>query len=278
MSHTYDYVLIGAITADITPQGRKLGGTPSFAAKTAHAFDQRVGLLTSAGQAEPLLTELNPFAHIHTVSSTSTTTFTNIYTPSGRVQHVRDVSAPIRHEDYEKQPLRAPLVHIAPMAGEVEPSIIHEFADATTLLTPQGWMRQWNEAGRVSFKRWFEPEIVKAADIIVFSEEDIQEAPELEAEFARITRNLIVTRGEKGGTVYRNGRASTYAALPVTVTEPTGAGDIFAAAVLCSLPRLNHQLDQAVRVAAQLAAHSVTRTGIDSTPTKEEIQEAFENL
>ena len=54
-----DYLLIGHMTADLTPEGkRRLGGTVSYAARTAHAFGLRVRLLSSAAQGEPLLDEL----------------------------------------------------------------------------------------------------------------------------------------------------------------------------------------------------------------------------
>jgi sugar/nucleoside kinase (ribokinase family) len=53
--------------------------------------------------------------------------------------------------------------------------------------------------------------------------------------------------------------------------EATGAGDIFAAAYLF---RYQATLDpwEAARFATNLAAYSVTRSGLDSIPTREEIQ------
>jgi sugar/nucleoside kinase (ribokinase family) len=56
--------------------------------------------------------------------------------------------------------------------------------------------------------------------------------------------------------------------------DPTGAGDIFAAAFFF---RLYNTRDpwEAARFATQLAAISVTRSGLQSIPTQEEIQDSM---
>ncbi len=42
-----DYLIIGHITQDITPNGLVLGGTASYAGLTARSFGIRVGIVTS---------------------------------------------------------------------------------------------------------------------------------------------------------------------------------------------------------------------------------------
>jgi sugar/nucleoside kinase (ribokinase family) len=54
--------------------------------------------------------------------------------------------------------------------------------------------------------------------------------------------------------------------------DPTGAGDIFAAAFFVRL-YLTRDPWESARFANQIAATSVTRGGLDGVPTQEEVQE-----
>jgi 1D-myo-inositol 3-kinase len=272
---THEYLLIGHATADLTPNGRMLGGTVSYAARVVKAFGMRVGILTSAAPDEALLSELRPYAdELRVLPTDSISTFENIYTPSGRIQYLRAVAAPITATDIPAEWLTASLVHLAPLTDEVDPQIAHRFADSTVLLTLQGWLRRWDADGRVHFKRWFDPAVLKDIDIVVFSEEDIVEAPELEQEFAGAVEHLFVTRAEKGGTYYHWGKPITYTTPQVELVHPTGAGDVFAAGLLCALYRLG-SMEAAIPVAAHVAALSVTRVGLDSAPGADEVQAAL---
>jgi hypothetical protein len=49
-----DYLLIGHVAVDLTPQGKQLCGTVSYAALAAKAMGLRVGIVTSAGEDAPL--------------------------------------------------------------------------------------------------------------------------------------------------------------------------------------------------------------------------------
>jgi sugar/nucleoside kinase (ribokinase family) len=275
MPQPVDYLLIGHATADLTPQGRLLGGTVSYASRTVHAFGLRVGVLTSAAADEPLLAELRPYAELKVKSANSTSTFENIYGPTGRKQYIRGVAAKINAEDIPQKWLAAPLVHLAPLTDEVDPQIARHFPNATVMLTLQGWLRRWGNDGLVRFKRWHDAAILEHIPIVVFSEEDIVEAPELEQEFAKTTRHLFVTRAEKGGTYYFQGEPIQYTTPQVEALYPTGAGDVFAASLLAALHVLDDRTPDAVQVAAHIAANSVTRVGLTGAPTAVEVQEAL---
>jgi hypothetical protein len=276
MSFVPDYLLIGHATADLTPTGRMLGGTVSYAARVIHSFGLTVGVVTSAAQNEPLLGQLKPYVTAMVVlPAQSISTFENIYEPSGRIQYLRAVAAKISVADIPTPWLAAPLVHLAPLTDEVDPQIAHQFPDALVMLTLQGWLRRWDADGRVHFKRWFDPVVLNDIDIVVFSEEDIVESPELEQEFAGAVEHLFVTRAERGGTYYHRGMASEFPTLPVQLVHPTGAGDVFAASLLCALRVCNNNMQIATRIAAHLAAISVTRVGLESAPSPEEVQLAL---
>lgn len=275
MSGSIDYLLIGHLTADLTAEGRFLGGTVSYAARTAHAFGLRVGILTSAAVDEPLLAELAPYAEVRSIPAAVTSTFENIYSDTGRTQYVRGVAERLTAAHVPDDWREAPLVHLAPLTDEVDPQIAHLFPDAQVLLTLQGWLRRWDADGRVRFKRWFDRDVLKSIDIVVYSIDDIAEAPEMEADFAAAVRDLIVTKAERGGTYFHRGEPVDYETLQVDVVNPTGAGDIFAAAVLAGQHILGGDMLDAIQVAARLGAISVTRWALDGTPTPDEVKAAL---
>jgi sugar/nucleoside kinase (ribokinase family) len=166
------------------------------------------------------------------------------------------------------------MVHLAPLTDEVDPQIASHFQNSTVMLTLQGWLRWWDADGRVRFKRWFDAAVLEHIDIVVFSEEDIVEAPDLEYEFAQAVPYLFVTQAERGGTYYDHGQPTHYDTPQVKQVHPTGAGDIFAAGLLAGLHVLNDDMAAAIHLAARLAATSVTRVGLASAPTAEEVQQA----
>lgn len=271
-----DFLLIGHFTADLTPNGRIAGGTVSYAVRTAAAFGLRVAVLTSSAVNEPLLAELTPYAEVVSIPAEQTTTYENIYSPAGRVQYVRGVAAPITAADIPDSFRKARLVHYAPIAGELNPDLADAFPDAWKVLTLQGWLRRWDDDGRVHFRRFDHPEAIRAIGTVVFSEEDIVEAPDMEQEYSHLADHLIVTRAERGGTYYQGGIPETYDTPEVTLVNQTGAGDIFASSLLASMPSLNYDFRKALKVGAYLAAISVTRVGLASAPSLEEVEVAVE--
>lgn len=270
-----DYLLIGHMTADLTPQGRTVGGTVSYAIRTVHAFGLRAGLVTSALPTEPLLNDLAPFGQIVVVPGSNTTTFENLYTDHGRVQYIRGVAAEITTADIPPAWRTAPLVHFAPIAGEADdPALLDLFPDSTIMATLQGWLRRWDDDGRVYFRRWNRAETLRRLNILVFSEEDIAEAPELIDELAPQTHSLFFTQAERGGIHFEYGVPTRYETPFREVVNPTGAGDVFASSLLCAL-YVTGSIRTATRVAAELAAESVTRFAIDGTPTAAEVRAAL---
>lgn len=272
-----DYLLIGHVTADLTPQGRVAGGTVSYAVRTAHAFGLRVAVVTSTLPDDPVLDEIRPYAHeLIVLPAAETTTYENLYTDEGRVQYVRGVAAPIEPGDIPEHFRQAKLVHLAPIAGEINPSVAALFApEATVLLTLQGWLRRWGADGRVHFRHWFDPAALQHMDVVVFSEEDILESPQMEQEFHGAVEHLFVTRAEKGGTHYHWGTPRPFSTPSVQVVSPTGAGDVFATSLLASLHPLAQDFEKATQVASSLAANAVTRIGLMSAPTPAEVAAAL---
>ncbi|MCU0497373.1 MAG: PfkB family carbohydrate kinase [Anaerolineae bacterium] len=269
-----DYLLIGHLTADLHAQARVAGGTVAYAARTAWAFGLRVGVVTSAKSDEPLLAALTPYAEVIVIPSDHTTTFENRYTPTGREQMIHAIATRITPDAIPQKWRSAPLVHLAPIADEVDLGCAGLFADSRVTATLQGWLRRWDATGRVGFKRFEDTHRLRSLDLGVLSAEDIRQAPELRQVLIDQVRCLCITEAEQGGVYYQEGRSSRYAALPVTVVDPTGAGDIFATSLFAAFRRTN-DFAQSAQIAAQLAAISVTRVGLDSAPTPIEVAACF---
>ena len=271
-----DYLLIGHIAHDVTPQGPRLGGTVSYGAYTAAAFGLRVGILTSAQPDEPLLRDLPPNVRVLSIPAERTTTFDNQYTSSGRTQYLYDRALTLTPEMLPDAWRAARLVHLGPIAYEVAPEFVTAFGHNRICITPQGFMRQREPDGLVTTIPWQEaPDVLPHARLTVLSEEDIRHDPGLETVFAGLAPLLVVTRAAHGGTFYMQGAQRSYTAYPAQQIDPTGAGDVFAAALHIALDRLDN-IDRALTVATYLAGQSVTRVGFASAPTTDEVSHAWQ--
>jgi sugar/nucleoside kinase (ribokinase family) len=272
---TPDYLLIGHISHDVTPDGPRLGGTVSYASFTAVAFGLRVAILTSSAPGEPLLRTLPPQAMVVRVPSEHTTTFENRYHGNVRTQYLYHRAATLFPDDVPLAWRQARLIHLGPIAYEVDSALAGAFNGHPICVTPQGWMRLREPDGRVRAIPWDDAaRVLPQTRLTVLSEEDIHHDPGLEAVFAQLSPILVVTRAERGGTIYENGVRREFTTTPIQPVDPTGAGDVFATVLHIALDRLG-DLDRAIYVAARLAGQSVRRVGFAGAPTPEEVAEVL---
>jgi len=265
-----DYLVIGHVTRDRLSDGRyTLGGTATYAARTARALGCRVGVLTSAAD-DLNLSQAFEGISLSCVPSPVTTTFENRYTPSGRQQTIESVATRLSGSMLPPDWRRATIIHLGPVAQEVAPALADQLSPAFLGVTPQGWMRRWDEQGRVYPTAWENGKaLLRRADAVVLSEEDVGGDERLLADWAMQAKVLVVTRGARGCTVYAGGVRTDLSAWSVVEVDSTGAGDIFAAVFFALLQR-DRDPWEAARRANCVAALSVTRRGVDSTPSVEE--------
>ncbi len=95
-----------------------------------------------------------PGVAIHNVPAPQTTIFENVYTPTGRVQTIHAVAAPLTAAAVPTALARAPIVFLGPIANEVDPQLTDLFSNSIVGIGPQGWMRRWDENGRVYQVDW----------------------------------------------------------------------------------------------------------------------------
>ncbi len=265
-----DYLIIGHITQDVVLDGFVPGGTASYSSLTARSFGLRVGILTSYAQ-DVILPDLHDIQIVSTISEKSTV-FENKYSVDGRHQKIHS-RAEILHPNQIPQTWTSPrIVHLGPIADEVDPLFFKSFPNSFLGVTPQGWYRSWDEQGTVSFNNWIESNhYLQYADAVVLSIEDLQFDEGLIADLVYRIRVLVITEGSWGARVYWNGDVRNFKAPEKEEVDATGAGDIFSTAFFIRMSQTKDPWASA-RFATHIAAHSVTRRAMDSPPTDLEIQ------
>jgi sugar/nucleoside kinase (ribokinase family) len=267
-----DYLLIGHITCDLIPNGTMAGGTVTYSGHIAEALGYHTAVLTSSAPDYDGLSALDGLEFIN-IPSAATTTFENVYTENGRVQTLHEVAASITMSHLPEAWQAPKIVHLAPLTNEVDPSFVHQFKNSLIGMTPQGWLRGWDDNGRVYPKVWSAAqEILPLADVVILSMEDLINN-EMLWQYWEWSKLLVLTGGPKGCIVMQGDTAVRIPSPPVTEIDATGAGDTFATAYLIRYHQTGDPLD-AARFANHLAAQSVTCVGI--TAVIEKIKQTME--
>jgi sugar/nucleoside kinase (ribokinase family) len=268
-----DYVVVGHLSLDLTIQGLHLGGTAAYAALTARSLGLRVGVVTSTAGNIPL----KALSGCETVilPSPESTVFENIYTPTERIQHLLGRAADISLQAIPQAWRRASILHLGPIAAEVDPCLPDDITPGLIGLTLQGWLRRWDDHGRVRVRAWeYGEQPLRQAGAVILSLEDVAGDEDQIEYLASICPILAVTEGAAGARLYWNGDLRRFSAPAVTELDATGAGDIFAAAFFVRL-QATHDPWEAARFATRLASISVTRLGLAGVPTPEEVQSSL---
>ncbi len=264
----FDYVAIGHISEDVGENGKSLGGAVSFSGLTAHALGCKTAVITSAAADYNFETAL-PGLTVHHIPAGETTTFENVYTTAGRQQTLHALAARLTVANLPSGWERAAIAHFAPIADEVDVELVKQFSGAQICLTPQGWMRGWDENGRVSPINWQAArDILPLAAAVITSEEDVPTRDTITL-YKKYARLLVLTQGENGCTVFMDGEERHFS--PPSVhgkLETTGAGDIFAAAFFVRLHQTDGNPWEAARFANQMASRSVMAHGIEEKITR----------
>lgn len=267
---TIDYLVIGHLTCDLAPAGPRLGGTAAYAGLTARALGLRVGIVTSWQEDLPA-PQLENIPVVN-LPSEHTTTFEFTSTPDGRRLKLLHLADNLDLHMIPDAWRNAAIVHLGPVAQEVEPNLVRHFSSSFIGLTPQGWLRNWDNHGLIRPAEWPEGSFVlNQAGAAVISVEDVAGDERRIEEMATYSPVLAVTEEARGARLFWHGDVRRFLAPRTKQVDPTGAGDIFAAAFFTRLYSTRDPWESA-RFANHLAAASVTRRGLDGIPTAEEVQ------
>lgn len=272
----FDYLLIGHVSTDLTPDGPKPGGAVTFASRVAQVLGYKTAVLTSAAPDYDLGQAFPDGVEVLCLPAEQTTTFENVYSPEGhRQQTIHGVARRLSAADVPEAWREARIVHLAPIADEIDPDVAKVFPHSVIGLTPQGWLRGWDDEGRVFSQRAPSvAEILPLASAVVASEEDLVSHDQVQRSLA-VTPLIVVTNGAEGCVVYYDGEIRRFSPPQVKAVDATGAGDTFATAFFIRLHQTDGDAWEAARFASFIAARSVTQP--DPASKMQEISRAVEH-
>jgi sugar/nucleoside kinase (ribokinase family) len=268
-----DYLIFGHITQDLVEGGTRLGGTAIFCSILAQRLGMEVALVTSfAGELD-----LKALKGIQIINQQGqgTTTFRNIYGAEGRTQYLLDRAKDLEVSPIPEQYRQAKIVHLAPVAREIHLEAGKDFPNSALVYSLQGWLRDWDQGGLVH------PTSLPALEgggqltgTAFLSIEDLGFSREKLDPILKVFPDLVLTTGGEGAEIYSNQEREIVTTKPFNEVDPTGAGDIFAAAFIIARVILHKSPRDAACFANILAGISITRPGIEGIPTVEELAEA----
>ncbi|GHO44483.1 PfkB family carbohydrate kinase [Ktedonospora formicarum] len=317
MAHSYsaspDFLSIGHITKDLRADGSfSLGGTVTFAAYTAYRLGLAPAVVTSADpHLLASLPEFLPAAHVtlaadaevslapetstfpsvfvHATSSAESTTFVNLYDDGFRTQYLRAQASQIAASHVPAAWRDLPITLLGPVAQEIQADVLSLLSRQPGRLlaaTPQGWLRRWDADGRIWPTPWQEAErVLPLLDVLILSHDDLlpfsngnrTEADAILADWSQHVPLLVATDGRHGATLFQHGKPSSFPAYAIREVDPTGAGDVFAAAFLTHLHWHGDPI-QATNFANCAASFCVERPGISGIPTLDQIAQRLRTL
>lgn len=259
------FVAVGHVTLDRFGDRVRPGGAVAYAALTAHRLGLSAGILTSHAADFPL-DALPPQIEVVSVDAPSTTTFVHADSASGRALTVGAAARPLGPADVPEDWRDAPLVLLAPVIGEVDPDVRRAFPEATLGAAAQGWLRTIGPGGAVETPPWTPPAgLLGALQALFVSDEDVRGQEALVTEWVQRLPLAVVTAGAAGALLYVNGERYEVRPRPSREVDPTGAGDVFAAAFLARY-RLEGDPWRAAAAASVAAGLSVEGEGWSAVP------------
>ena len=281
-----DFLTIGHVTRDILPDSTfSLGGTVTFAALTAYRLGLVAAIITCA-DAEFLadLPARLPEIGLAARSSSATTAFVNTYFEGYRTQYLRARADQLQLEDVPESWRKASVVLFGPLDQELSPAFVSLFPrhpGAIFAATPQGWLRRWDEDGRVWPTPWTAAkEILPLLDVLILSHDDLlpfandnrTDADAMLTSWSMHVPLIVATDGRHGATLLQRGVTERFPAYSANEVDPTGAGDVFAAAFLVHYHK-HRDPRKAVDFANCVASLSIEHVGIEGIPTMEMVRE-----
>lgn len=284
-----ELLAIGHVTWDVSGHAHAQtlpGGAASFAAITAGRLGVQASIITSCADDDYPFDKLipnNQEDRLTNVQSHNTTTFKNIYDAHGhRQQHLISRAANITLDQVPEKWLAPEMLFIAPLTQEISADCLSWFTPRVSCIVPQGWLREWELPlpSRVRINPKLPAGISHGWDICILSDDEVND--DMLDDWLSIADILVVTKGAHGSTLYLDNGSTVVAIPPYSDRLPnagfdtTGAGDVFAAAMLTNYTKSRDPVASAY-FASACAALSTTDSSWNAVPTADEVQEFLKN-
>ncbi len=271
-----DFLAVGHVTVDRVEGVLRLGGAAAYASLTAARLGLSSGAVTSVGADFPFWNDLSE-VEVHYTEAPTTTTFENVYESGERRQRVLGAALPLT--ELTLAPMRERLAEDAavlycPVAHELRCPLVPLTPSGLSATAPQGLFRSWDAEGCVRPADW--PDALASlspVDVVSMSEKDHAAPEELADEFGG--RAFAITKGAHGARLYSRGDVYDLPAFPAKEVDPTGAGDVFAAALVVAL-REGRPVVEATLFACCAASFAVEAPGIAGIPHRSDVVRRLE--
>jgi 1D-myo-inositol 3-kinase len=269
-----EFVAIGHVTLDRFGDEVRPGGAALYSAVTAHRLGLSAGILTSHAADYPL--EAIPSRiEVVTLEAPATTVFEYDAVSGDRQQKLVSTARPLAVRDLPDDWRDAPLALLAPVAQEVDLRLSASFENGSVGAAVQGWLRAVDDERRIVTQPWGGAREVLNRVLAVFvSAEDLRGHESQLTEWVQRVPITVVTAGAAGALLYVNGERYEVRARGTREVDPTGAGDVFAAAFLVSYHR-HADPWEAAEAATCAASLSVEGEGWSTVPNADRLEEAL---
>ncbi len=226
-----------------------IGGPPSYAGLLCARFGFDVTPLTKVGPDFPeeqvvwLARNGLALREVDRSSTKKTTRFRLVVKGEERSLYLVERCEDLSMAQVPDRQFNASL--ISPLAHEVSTPLFEEVRKRSdfTFLDPQGFVRMFDKSGKVYVDRWSDENVLGNVDALKM---DLEEAYALTgtsdgkaalAKLSKKVRKAVVTRGSEPALVLDGNKIAQVEVPKVKVVDSTGAGDIFAGALISSFLR-----------------------------------------
>jgi sugar/nucleoside kinase (ribokinase family) len=262
---------LGHVSRDRRPGGDVLGGSVTYGTLTARRLGWEAAILTSAGPDFEPEREL-PGVPVFLRRSAATTRFVNEYGEGGERRQV--VTARADDVDLAALPeawADPDVLLLGPLVGELDGFAATGLAAGYVGAIAQGYVRALDAAGQVSAKEWSRPaRDLSGVHVLFLSEHDLPESDARSRELLAHVPMVALTRGWRGLSLLTREGAHEVPTLPRPEVDPTGAGDVFAAAFLVRYQETGDPLEAAA-FGACAASCAVEGVGTTTLGDREEV-------
>jgi sugar/nucleoside kinase (ribokinase family) len=267
---------VGHVTWDQRPEGDVAGGSVTYATATARQLGWEAGALTACGHDFDPAREL-PGVPVFLDRGKSTTRFVNEYGPDGVRRQVLLARADRIHVGPLPEPWRRPdALLLAPLAGEIEGALAPSFEAEAVGAIAQGWVRAFAPDGTVSAAEWRDPGAALVGVHVLFvSQHDLPPTGPQPRDFLAWVPMVAVTRGWRGALLHTRDATHDVPGFPRPEVDPTGAGDVFAAAFMVRYQETGDALE-AMAFANCAASCAVEGVGASSLGDRAEVERRME--
>jgi hypothetical protein len=285
-------VAVGAAARDLTAddsRGWRLGGGVTYGALTTARLGVPTGAVIGVDGAASKASELDLLRDagvaVTLVPLDRSPVFENIEGAGGRIQRCAEPGDPVPVSAVPDAWRRATAWIMAPVADELPDG----WADVPSPAAPvalgwQGILRDLPRGGLVRRRPPAPSPLLDRATLVGVSRHDVDSGVTVARllDLLASDATLVLTQGDGGGLVAeRDGTAAiverVYDAIPAaSIVDPTGAGDVFLAALLCARTfgqelHRSPDLDSAIYLAAAAASLVVEGPGLTAVPWRDDV-------